>query len=106
MNTNVGDMPLDIFSDYVSDCLGEDWSWEYIIPILNGYIPPAFLDVGHGVGYGVGGDTASWFLVYGNGYHIGSPHGMPNAYVRIFAYGFGPFYYNHLMNYGNGNIKR
>jgi hypothetical protein len=36
MDTNVGEMPIDIFSDYVSDTLGQEWSWEYIIPILNG----------------------------------------------------------------------
>jgi hypothetical protein len=35
MNTNVGDMPLDIFCDYVSDILGEEWSWEYFGLILN-----------------------------------------------------------------------
>jgi hypothetical protein len=37
MNTNVGDMPLDIFADYVSDVLGEEWSLEYFILIFNWY---------------------------------------------------------------------
>lgn len=32
MNTNVGDMPLDIFSDYVSDALEQEWRWEYLVP--------------------------------------------------------------------------
>jgi hypothetical protein len=35
MNTNVGDMPLDIFTDYISDTLGEEWSWEYLAIIVN-----------------------------------------------------------------------
>jgi hypothetical protein len=35
MNTNVGDMPLDIYSDYISDSLGIDFPWEYIVPVFN-----------------------------------------------------------------------
>jgi len=31
INTNVGDMPIEIFGDYVSDTLGEEWSWEYLV---------------------------------------------------------------------------
>jgi hypothetical protein len=40
MNTNVGEMPLDIFSDYISDILEEEWCWEYLIPLSNwqGYV--------------------------------------------------------------------
>jgi hypothetical protein len=34
-NINVGDMPLDIFSDYISDILGQEWSWEYLNVALN-----------------------------------------------------------------------
>jgi len=34
---NVGEMPMEIFGDYVSDCLGMDFPWEYIVPILNSY---------------------------------------------------------------------
>jgi hypothetical protein len=35
LNTNVGDMPLDIYSDYVGDSLGIDFPWEYIVPVFN-----------------------------------------------------------------------
>jgi len=30
MNTNVSDMPLEIFGDYISDCLGIEFTWEYM----------------------------------------------------------------------------
>jgi hypothetical protein len=36
MNTNVGDMPLEIFSDYVSDYLDVDFPWEYLVVVSNG----------------------------------------------------------------------
>jgi hypothetical protein len=32
LNTNVGDMPLDIFCDYTSDILDEEWIIEHFIP--------------------------------------------------------------------------
>lgn len=48
MDTNVGDMPLDIFCDYVSEILGEEWSWEYIVPILNDYGCNYRIPYGHG----------------------------------------------------------
>jgi len=35
MDTNVGEMPLDIFSDYTSDQLNEEWSWEYLALVFN-----------------------------------------------------------------------
>lgn len=35
INTNVGDMPLDIFSDYLSDTLNEEWYWQYLIALPN-----------------------------------------------------------------------
>jgi len=37
MNDNVGDMPIEIFGDYVSDTLGIEYDWIYCIPILNIY---------------------------------------------------------------------
>jgi len=37
MNTNVGDMPIEIFGDYVSDFFDIEYSWEYLIPIVNGF---------------------------------------------------------------------
>jgi hypothetical protein len=36
MIDNVGDMPLDIFGDYLTDILDQEWSWEYLISIFNG----------------------------------------------------------------------
>jgi len=35
MNTNVGDMPIEIFGDYISDCLDMDFPWEYLAAITN-----------------------------------------------------------------------
>ena len=34
MDTNVGDMPLEIFADYTADCLGMDFPWEYLVPLI------------------------------------------------------------------------
>jgi hypothetical protein len=39
MNLNVGNMPLDIFGDYVSDILGVEYNWIYLVPITNGFAP-------------------------------------------------------------------
>lgn len=36
MNTNVGDMPIEIFGDYVSDSLGVEFPWEMLTPMFNG----------------------------------------------------------------------
>jgi hypothetical protein len=86
MNTNVGEMPLDIFSDYISDILGEEWTWEYLILILNccntsmlrnegcgglGYMPSIEHDAGDGYSYdyadefndGIG--SGSSFTIFG-----------------------------------------
>jgi hypothetical protein len=68
INTNVGDMPLDIFTDYLNDTLDQEWSWEYLITAIN--------DAGHsvGVGYGVGGGYGHWSGL-GNGMGFGDGHG-------------------------------
>lgn len=34
MDTNVGEMPLEIFGDYTSDCLGMDFPWIYMVPLI------------------------------------------------------------------------
>lgn len=53
MNDNVGEMPLEIFGDYISDNLGMDFPWVYLIPILNGGSYSNYLgDIGEGFGYG------------------------------------------------------
>jgi hypothetical protein len=50
INTNVGNMPLDIFSDYISDILDEEWNWLYLTVNTN-YDGNR---VGYGLGYGFG----------------------------------------------------
>lgn len=35
IDTNVGEMPLDIFADYISDTLGEEWSWIHLTLNVN-----------------------------------------------------------------------
>jgi len=32
---NVGEMPLEIFGDYLTDILNEEWSWEYLALTFN-----------------------------------------------------------------------
>jgi hypothetical protein len=55
MNDNVGEMPLYIFADYVSDILGEEWSWEYFTLIVNdqGY-NLQYTSIHRGFGWGHG----------------------------------------------------
>jgi len=109
MNDNVGDMPLEIFGDYVSDCLNIDFTWEYIVPMLS------HLDfgVGFGFGFGIGyndygyeGDdyTAGCgdgtFYSYGN---VGANHAIACGFydyrgMRIRWYRFG----NGHQHKGNG----
>lgn len=86
METNVGDMPLDIFCDYVSDTLGEEWSWEYFSVIINGPTYHSFrkahgvgnLRHGHGLGNGANNsmgnsDGVFTFLVNFNDIYSGVP---------------------------------
>jgi hypothetical protein len=62
-NTNVGDMPLDIFSDYISDTLGQEWSWEYFSLIANGNNFFSFYRFGDGCHVGNLGNSDG-FLIY------------------------------------------
>jgi hypothetical protein len=78
MNDNVGDMPLEIFGDYVSDVLNQEWSWEYLVLITNG---------------GCNGDYAKRY-----GYGIGYGYGN-------FAYGCDNVLYHYLSDYGNGHTN-
>jgi hypothetical protein len=83
-NTNVGDMPLDIFSDYISDTLGEEWSWEYLSVALN-WAPeepegiPLYLEMGDS-----NGDSPDYFYGGGDGYCFCDPLGNYNATGRGF----------------------
>jgi hypothetical protein len=62
-NTNVGDMPLDIFSDYVSDILGEEWYWEYLPFTINAN------NIGFNIGDSNTSDDGNWEdLSTGDGY--------------------------------------
>jgi hypothetical protein len=66
-NSNVGDMPIDIFSDYISDILNQEWSWEYIGTTVS-YSFAYRLDVYTGDGFG--GYPMVYQTIYnrGNGY--------------------------------------
>jgi len=67
MNDNVGDMPIEIFGDYISDMLGEDWSWEYIIPMFN-YMNDLKVSPTQARGNGYCNDYGGWYpTAYGNG---------------------------------------
>jgi hypothetical protein len=74
MDTNVGEMPLDIFSDYVSDILGEDWSWEYFGIIVWAYTNFDFQYIGNeGSGYGM---IHQIIFNRGNGYVANKGYGF------------------------------
>jgi hypothetical protein len=85
INTNVGDMPLDIFSDYISDILDEEWYWQYIVFAVNdgGYRR------GNGYGSGIG-------YRHGIGYEYGYGYGSGFGYVNGYGHGSG-------IGYGRGN---
>jgi hypothetical protein len=66
---NVGDMPLDIFCDYIQDTIGEEWIFEYFAPITNGANYPRTMT--RGFGYAInntGDDYSRGTIGYGNGY--------------------------------------
>jgi hypothetical protein len=90
MNDNVGEMPLDIFGDYVSDCLSMDFTWEYMFaPSALGYKSscgdvafPDQIDIGIGSWYyysrgskGYGGGLFSSTRGYGVGIGSINPSG-------------------------------
>lgn len=94
MIDNVGDMPLDIYSDYISDILGEEWSWEHLSLSFNWY-DQLKNNYGNGMrmyefgcgynneadsfGYernnGFGFGNVADFLTFGNSLHDSSGHG-------------------------------
>jgi len=57
MNDNVGEMPIEIFGDYVSDCLDIEFPWEYLALVSNG-------DPHHGI---ASGDNDTVHDIKGNG---------------------------------------
>lgn len=69
LNTNVGDMPPDIFSDYISDILDEEWTWEYLVSIVNARGFGFENALGHGFGY-----------MFGNGYGFGNGRSSGSEY--------------------------
>jgi hypothetical protein len=69
MIDNVGEMPLDIFSDYINDILNQEWSWEYLICI-----------------YGFGtSEVGSYRRELGNGYSYwyGSENGFGSGVLNL-----------------------
>jgi hypothetical protein len=102
MNDNVGEMPLDIFSDYVSDVLGEEWFLEYLIPILN-YHRDSIIDPfteGHGTNYNLGN---CWGYILGwSEDHLALGYGFAHGYAsydnNYLAEGCG----DNQHNFGNG----
>jgi len=100
MNTNVSDMPLEIFADYTSDMLDQEWHWEYLFPIINGNHNPYFEEFGNS------DFVFGWYS--GNGRHHsfvyddpdtdatdnaqgGSNHAYGGAFVGDAGYGFGEY---------------
>jgi hypothetical protein len=81
-------MPLDIFCDYVSDALGEEWNWEYFALIINEH--------GYNVGtegYGRGTSYMSYknkAIGNGNGYgyieNYGQIYGRENGIGEGYTY--------------------
>jgi hypothetical protein len=84
MNDNVGEMPLDIFSDYISDILGEEWNWQYLILAINEtddgcgqqgngdgvvYDYHRMNNLAYGYGY-ISGDGFGYGLVSGAGFEL------------------------------------
>lgn len=74
LNTNVGDMPLDIFSDYLTDTLDQEWHWEYLALAINGqgYSNNIEHEI-HGCGFQTIDHTYE-VLSYGDG--AGTPYGV------------------------------
>jgi hypothetical protein len=96
LNTNVGDMPLDIFADYISDTLGEEWSWEYLLFAVNGF---GYDEFGYGV-YSVNND-----IEYCEGYGTIDGYGFGHVYGYANWSAFDLFPPSH--GFGNGNsIKK
>jgi len=103
MNDNVGDMPPEIFADYVSDMLGEEWSWEYLVLSFNnhgnhvGTSPEFFYNCDKVTGYGntlFGGSGTSYGTMlydcgagfwqgYNEGYGCGFGCGIRGAGYRV-----------------------
>jgi hypothetical protein len=87
MDTNVGEMPLDIFSDYISDILDEEWSWEYLVIVTYSFTHCILeSEMGCGTRY-TEKSCAGRFYGYGTG--RGESHGNGETY-----------------NTGNGNYLR
>jgi len=84
-------MPIEIFGDYVSDCLGMEWSWEYIAITHDG--------MGFRKGWsgsGVGSKT-------GSGYNIGEGgYGMGGYNIGEGGYGMG---YDMGLGRGDGYMR-
>lgn len=83
LNTNVEDMPLDIFADYISDALEQEWNWTYLACLLNDAQLALFQEYGNSC-FG-----HSWYC--GNGASDGY-HDYYNSEIYEIAYGSGMGY--------------
>jgi hypothetical protein len=90
LNTNVGDMPLDIFSDYISDTINMEWNWQYLVLAIN----DGGLDRNNA--YGQGYSYHFSVIEYNNEIIRGYGNGNGSGYGVICAYGNG-------TGDGNGN---
>jgi len=97
VNENVGDMPLEIFGDYLTDTLNEEWTWEYLAPLLNwrGYIISAGDILNTWFGNGCGFNNAENGLGWSWQGRSGHPYG--NGMIK-YHYTFGDGVYT-----GNGH---
>jgi hypothetical protein len=83
-NTNVGDMPLDIFADYISDILDEEWCWEYLQFTINAN------NIGFDIGDSDTSEDGDWEdSSTGNGYGNDCGYGQSGCGYRGFGDGDG-----------------
>jgi hypothetical protein len=95
LNTNVGDMPLDIFCDYISDILGQEWQLEHIAMIIN--------EAGHCLEIAHGDGTLGVDINNNNAMGDGNGDGYGTAYLSTFLYyGDGELH----ANRGNGHFHK
>jgi len=80
-------MPIEIFGDYISDTLGEEFSWEYLVFAINGFGHSRLRDTEQG-----NGDhffyTEENQLATGCGNNQDEGYGY-NDYFMHSGYGFG-----------------
>lgn len=88
MNDNVGDMPIEIFCDYIQDMTGEEWTLQHFIPLCRGKRWFSDLGFGDNVDIDFELDTEDFF---GDGvvdlYYTNYGNGSPAGYYDCFGVG-------------------